>query len=495
MQTPANDHKVPVAARHRLRATFLGDEAIARVHEATLRVLEGVGVQVDSTAVRRRLGEAGATLDGERVRLPRDLVERGLAYRQPTLVLASRRDGADLVLDGLGSWLSVDGCASEVLDPGAEMSRPSTLADVESLTRLADGLPGIGFVWQPVAARDVPVATKPLHELRAQLGATTKHITMMTAVTPRAAEGVAQIARMVAGGDAALRARPPISSFQCSLSPLAYEGEALEAAVVLAQAGIPSGFVVMPITCATAPSTAFGTLVTANAEVLAGIVMLRALVPEAPTFYGACPTVMDLMTGAAACGGPEDFLFQMAGAELARHYGLPAMIGTFATGSRRSDWQAGLENGLSGMASLLSGAELLTGAGLLEAARVASAEQMVLDAEAFGLLAAMTGGVVHDGVVNEPVESIVELLADVGPRGHFLDRDHTLEHMTQIWRPRTFHREDVESWKAAGRPGPRERAREVAEEILAGPYEPYLSPALDAEIGELIDAQERPALS
>lgn len=493
MQQSANQEGPPVAARHGLHATFLDASSIERIHEATLRVLERVGIELDSPGLCDRLSAAGASVQGGRVRLPRDLVARALAVPQAPLILAGRAGDRDLLLDGSRSWLSVDGCASEILDPGAQESRPSTLADIASLTRLADALPEIGFVWQPVAARDVPVPTKPLHELRAQLGATTKHITMMTAVTPQAAEGVVEIARMVAGGDATLRARPPISSFQCSLSPLAYEGQALEAAVILARAGIPSGFVVMPITCATAPATAFGTLVTANAEVLAGIVMLRALVPEAPTFYGACPTVMDLMTGAAACGGPEDFLFQMAGAEMARHYRLPAMIGTFATGSRRSDWQAGLENGLSGIASLLSGAELLTGAGLLEAARVCSPEQLVLDAEAFGLMAAMTGGPAHDGVAAEPIDAIVELLGDVGPRGHFLDRDHTLEHMAEIWRPRNFHREDVESWKAAGRPGPRERARALVEEILAEPATSKLSPELDAELARLIESFQRQA--
>ena len=190
-------------------------------------------------------------------------------------------------------------------------------------------------------------------------------------VTPRMAEGVVEIARVVGGGREALRRRPVISAFQCSLSPLAYEEGALEAAKIYAEAGIPCGFVVMPISCATAPATAGGLLVQSNAEVLAGIVAQQLLVPGAATFYGSCATAMDLRSGAAACGGPEDLLLQMASAQLARRYGVPSIIGTFATGAKVADWQAGLENGLSAMSSCLAGADLLCGAGLLFGARVA----------------------------------------------------------------------------------------------------------------------------
>ena len=65
------------------------------------------------------------------------------------------------------------------------------------------------------------------------------------------AKGVVEIARVVAGGAEELRRRPILSAFQCSLSPLSYEEGALEAARVYAEAGVPCGFVVMPISCAT----------------------------------------------------------------------------------------------------------------------------------------------------------------------------------------------------------------------------------------------------
>ncbi len=98
----------------------------------------------------------------------------------------------------------------------------------------------------------------------------------------------------------------------------------------------------------------------------------------------------------STCGGPEDLLYQAAFAQLARHYRLPVSVGTFAPGAKSPDWQAGLENGLSGLVSLLAGADMLSGAGLLYAARVFALEEMVLDAEIFGLVRHLAGGITVD---------------------------------------------------------------------------------------------------
>ncbi len=218
-----------------------------------------------------------------------------------------------------------------------------------------------------------------------------------------------------------------------------------------------------------------GTLLISNAEVIAGVVAQQLLAPGARTFYGSCATTMDLRTGAATCGGPEDLLYQMASAQLARSYGLKSIVGSFATGSKTSDWQAGTENGLSAMCSAISGVDLFSGAGLLYAARVFSPLQMLLDCELFDLIARITEGfdADEDTLATEVIDS-------VGPGGHFLDQDHTLAHMRELWRSSYFSRESWEDWRAAGKPEPRDRARARAEEILAT-HEPHPLPGGAAE--------------
>ncbi len=148
----------------------------------------------------------------------------------------------------------------------------------------------------------------------------------------------------------------------------------------------------MAIGCATAPATPAGVLVQSNAEVLAGVTIVETLAPGAPTFYGACSTTMDLRIGPRR--------LRRARRTSSTRRPSPSWPGTTGCrrasarsprGRSRSDWQAGLENGLSGLVSLLAGADMLSGAGLLYAARVFALEEMVLDAEVFGLLRHLAG--------------------------------------------------------------------------------------------------------
>src|SRR5581483_1654051 len=461
---------------------------LERIHWATLQVLARVGVEVRSERVLARLGAAGAVSDPGvgRVRFPPALVEAALAEPPRTLVLAARDPARDLRLDGRHGYLALDGCAAELVDLETGERRPSTAADLARITLVADALPQIGVLWQAVAARDRPVETQPLHELHAQLGSSTKHVQLMTAVRPEQARSAIEIARIVAGGDRELRERPILSAFQCSLSPLTYDGDALESAAVYASAGVPCGFVAMPIACATAPATPAAALVVSNAEVVAGEVALQLLNPGAPTFYGACGTVMDLRSGAAACGGPEDPYFQLASAQLARHYGLPSSIGTFATGAKGSDWQAGVEGGLSVMSSWLAGADLLCGAGLLHGARVHSTVEMLLDAELFDLACGLS-----DRMRADEEDLATQAILEVGPGGHFLAHPHTRRHMRRRWRSSLFGRETWEEWESSGRPGATDRARERVRQILAEHRPPALPETLDRRIREAIAAHGR----
>jgi trimethylamine:corrinoid methyltransferase-like protein len=443
---------------------ILPEEAVAAIKGATVEVLERTGIEVRSKDLLRRLGAAGAVIDEDagRARFPREVQDGALATVPADLPLFAREPGLDLVLDGTHGYLGVDGNAAEVVDLDTDQRRASNKADVAAGTLIGDALPQIGYIWQPAVSREMPVPSEPLHNLEANLNNTGKHIVMMTAVTPEQAEASAEMAAVAMGGEQALKDRPILSAFQCSVSPLVYDGGPLAAAVEFAHAGVPSGFMVMPILGATAPITRAGTMVVNNAEVVGGVIAHQLLAPGARTYYASAVTTMDLWSGAANCGGPEDLVFQMANAQLARAYGLRSMVGTFATGSKTSDWQGGVENGLSGFASWISGVDMASGAGLLYAARVFSAAQLVLDAEVWDLICSTS-----EGIRGWDAESLaVDIIDAVQPGGHFLDQDHTLTHMREVWQSKMFDRGNWEDWEARGRPVSKAKAVERAKEIL-----------------------------
>ncbi len=468
---------------------LMSERDVDTIHRKTLDVLEGVGIVVGSERVMKALADEGARVDfGQgRVWFPPDLIETKVALAPRTFTLAGRDPRFDIDIDGRHGYLSTDGCGSEFVDTRTGERRRSTKSDLETITRLADALPEIGFHWQPVSANDMPAASRPLHEIHAQFPNTGKHIQQMTVIDPVLARGAVEMATVVAGSSQALRRRPLMSNFQCSISPLAWHEGPLEAMLVFAEAGLPTGICSMPLSAATAPATVAGLIVTANAEILAGIAMLETIVPGAPTFYISYATSMDMNSGALNLAwGPEDIFAEMACSQMAHFYGLPAAVGTFGTGAKAPDWQAGVQNALSGITSFLLPGDMLTSAGSLYGDRVYSLESLMLDAEIFNYLCRL-----WDGFDIGDETTGVEVIEAVGPEGHFLAAPHTLAHMRDAWQTRFFDRGSWEDWAAAGRPTPADSAREAALRILEVHEPAPLDDDVNTELLSIVDAYER----
>jgi trimethylamine--corrinoid protein Co-methyltransferase len=443
----------------------LGPDEVRALHDASLRVLSETGVTMPLPPEQQdRARDLGLLVEPEtqRVRFPPALVARALALAPTRYTLCARNPQHDVVIGAGRSHLSLDGNAVQIIDLDTGELRSSSRADLESAVRVADALDSISILCPALSAADCAPRMQPIVETAALLTGSSKHAQAMTVVDPASAEAAVQIAAEIAGGRDALRQRPILSGFQCSISPLSYDAGSLQAAFVFAAAGVPTGFVNMAIACGTAPATLAGSAVLTNAELLAGIALLQLFYPGAPTFYGSCNTVMELRRGGVTGGGPDDALLQAACVEMARFYGLPSCVGTFATGAKGPDWQAGVENALSGAVSVLAGADIVYGAGLLRAAKVFSFEQLLMDCEIFDMLRCMAAGIPVD---HERLA--VEVIDAVGPGGHFMEQNHTVEHMREIWQPALLDRMPLEAWKKAGRPTALDRARERARQILA----------------------------
>jgi trimethylamine--corrinoid protein Co-methyltransferase len=465
----------------------ISTEEADRIHTATLDVLERVGLHVASDPVLGALAERGAVVDAgsQRVRFPPEMVERAVAAAPREFLMAARDPDADVVVNGTRGHLSLDGSAAEVVDLELGVRRPPTCDDLVKLTRLADAVAEVSYLWPCVAVTDVPAELQSVHQTKIQLVNASKHVTAMTTFSARDARAAIEMARIVAGSDEALRARPILSSFQCSISPLAYDGGPIEAAIEFAEAGLPCGFVAMAVGTATAPTTLAGHLVSVNAELLGGITILETIVPGAPTYYGPYQAFMDLYSGSLELAwGPEDVLFRLAAAQLARRYDLPMNTMSFATGAKTQDWQAGAQHALSLMGTLAAGGavDLVSATGTVYGSRVMTFENILLDAELWDIACRML-----EGFTVDEEQLAVEAIEAVGPGGHFLAAPHTLTHMRERWMARAFGRETWEEWELQGKPEPKDRARERAKEILRT-HEPLpLAEGLEAELSEVVE--------
>jgi trimethylamine--corrinoid protein Co-methyltransferase len=234
----------------------------------------------------------------------------------------------------------------------------------------------------------------------------------------------------------------------------------------------------------TGPATLAGNLAVGNAEVISGLALIQLAFPGAPVYYSAAQTVMDLRTGGYTGGGPEDFLFGAAGNVLADFYNVPLSMGSFATGAKVPDWQAGVENSFATFMSCISMSDMLLGVGLLHGSRVWSFEEMLMDCEIFDIIYHMMKGIVVD---DETLA--LDTVRAVGPGGNFLANKHTKKHLHELWVPRYMDRRPYDVWDEK-QDGARDWARERAKQILATHRPDPLDPKKVAELKRIASSLE-----
>ncbi len=470
----------------RLSLNIISPEDVRRIHTASLDMIESVGVRFPSEKALDIWAAHGATVNRDTmiVRVPGHVIEQALHKAPPVYTLAARDPAQDLPLDGNHVYVATDGCGVEMIDINTNKRRRSRLQDVADIARVADALEEVAYHWVPVSAQDCPPETRGVHELRAIWENSTKHLQTESIYSAREAQAAVEMAAMIAGGREALRKRPVLSLLECTTPPLGQDGGSVEAALIAAEAGVPVGFMTMTSSVSTAPATLAGNLAVGNAEVISALALIQLAYPGAPVYYSAAQTVMDLRTGGYTGGGPEDFIFGAASNVLADFYSVPLAMGSFATGAKEPDWQAGVENSLATFMACIVMSDMLLGVGLLHGSRVWSFEQMLLDCEIYDIIYHMLKGV----VVNDETLALDAVRA-VGPGGNFLAQKHTKKHLRDLWVPRYMDRRPFDVWEEK-RDGARDWAREKAKQILATHRPDPLDPKISAELGKIAASLE-----
>ena len=471
----------------RLKLDILTPDDVQRLHEATLQIIEKTGLRFPSKRALAIWGKHGAQVDHDTmvVKAPRELIEEAIKLCPPDYTLAARDQKQDLPLDGNHVYIGTDGCGVQIIDLNSGELRTTRLSDVADIARIADATEEVAFNWVPVSAQDKPAESRGLHELKAVWENSTKHVQTESIYNEAEAHAAVEMATLVAGSTEALRQRPPLSIMQCTAPPLGHDGGSLDAALIVAAAGIPVGFMTMTSCLTTAPATLAGNLAVGNAEVISAAALIQLAHPGAPFFYAAAQTASDLRTGAYTGGGPEDFLFGAATNVLSDFYKMPLSMGSFATGAKQPNWQAGIENSLSTFMACVSMSDMLLGVGLLHGSRIWSYEQMLMDCEIYDIVYNMMKGIVVD---DETLA--LETVHNVGPHGNFLAQKHTRKHMRELWTPKYLDRRPYEVWLEKGDNAP-DWARAKATEIYTNHQPEPLDPKISQEFSRIIASVEK----
>jgi len=462
--------------------SILSSEEIEAVYQATLRILSEVGVTLTHAKARDVLTGEGASINGERVLLPPDLVEDCLT-RCPHQVTLRGQGGVVKTLGDGSLNLHNLGGARDIYDPGTGEHRFATVQDLRDATRLLDALENCTTITPFFTPQDVPGALMSLAMYRHALPCTTKPLQGPGVQYAAEARYAVKMAEVIG------EPREVLSLSLSPVSPLNLPEHEAEAVMEIARQGIPFGPLPCPTAGTTAPFSIAGALAQQNAEVLIALVLAELVNPGLPIIYCGRLAMMEPRTGISVWGGVELGLASAGTVQIGHRYGLPVNVYGFSTNAHTLDIQNGFERALNAAIPALAGADELSGIGEMEAGVMGSFAQMVADNELAGSIRRLRRGFAAD----EDSLAVEVIAAAMNGTHNFLGQKHTSRYLKsgEVLLTRLAERGTWEMWDNGGRKGMAERAQAEAGRILREHVVSPLEAAQEKELDALMAAAER----
>ena len=463
----------------------LNDEGLEMIHQASLHILEDTGIEfrdVESLAIWR---DKGADVQGERVRIPRQLLV-DLVAQTPSMIKMHARNPERTVEIGNDRMVFAPTYGSPFVRMFDNERRYGTIDDLAMFHKLAHSMPAIHNVGSVTCEpTDKSVAKRHLHITASAIRNSDKPF-MGPVTAPERAQDAIDMAGLVFGQEFVRENCVMTSILNCN-SPLVWDETMLGAIKVYARHN--QSCIMAPFTMAGAntPASVVATVASLNAEALAGLAFAQAVNPGCPMLYGNFLATVSMKSGAPMTGNSECALMNFMIGQLARKYDVPWRSSGMITGAKTMDAQAGYESAFNMMPILLAGANyVMHTAGWSEAGLTANISKFMLDAEQMQMIYKLGQGLKFDDF-SEALETVRE----VGPGGHFLGTDHTQAHFQDaFFMSDLSDNNSFEQWVADGSKDMYQRGVEAAKATLDGYQQPALDPTIDEAIESFIIKRE-----
>ena len=465
----------------------LDTEALELIEHNADTVLEEIGIEFrDFPRALELFKDAGADVDGERVRFPRGMCRSLVRATAPREYMQHARNPRRSTIIGGDRTVMVPAYGSPFVLDLDRGRRYASIEDFRNFVKLAYMSPGLhhsgGTICEPV---DVPVNKRHFDMVYSHIKYTDKPF-MGSVTHPERAEDTVAMARLLFGEDFLVH-KTVLTSLINANSPLTFDATMLGAATVYAennQATVISPFL---LAGAMSPVTVAGTLTQILAEALAGMAYIQLVRPGAPVVFGSFAAAVSMQSGAPTFGTPEPSLVLYGAGQLARRLGVPFRSGGGLCASKIPDAQAAFESANTLQTAALGGVNfMLHAAGWLEGGLAMGYEKFILDVDQANMI-----GVLLKGVDLSENGQALDALREVGPGSHFLGAAHTRANFeTAFYRSNVADNNSFEQWQLDGSPDAARRANGIWKQMLREYEAPPLDPAIDEALVEFIDRRK-----
>ena len=463
----------------------LTEAQCSQVAETTYRILANTGCVIHSAEAREILQKAGATVEGELVKIPVSLTKWAVEKAPSVVTLYDRFGEPAMVLEPGSVYFGPAITITQIADLDTGKRRASVKQDCANAATLMDAMENVSWVSPLVAASDTNAAITDIAETHAILSKTRKPI-MYWAQNVRNLEYQFEMFEAVAGGAEALREKPFTINLVCPMDPLTHTEEGMSQLIYLAKHNAPAVYIAGIGLGLSGPITIAGTVALGMADTLAGLVVAQLVQPGTPFVVSKFTDNVDMRTMGITHSNPEMLVANCATADVCRYMGLPFCSNFGGTDCGTFDQVASFDKSIQMYTSLLSGTNMNFALGAYESGAYAKLADIVYGNEIISFLRVLTGG----AEVNE--ETLAEdVIDEVGPGGVFFSEEHTLDHIHDQWEADLLKPRTGAQVEASGGLGVEEILNRRVKDILEkGPQYP-LDQDIAAKLDEIMTRAEK----
>ncbi|MTI44430.1 trimethylamine--corrinoid protein Co-methyltransferase [Roseibium hamelinense] len=483
----APDHTMlPGLSRNLPLCEPLDEEQVRKLDDASMAILEDVGIVFRDEIALEDWRKAGAKVNGERVYLDRGLV-RELIKTIPSSFTYHARNPAKNVSLGGNHSIFVPMTGAPFICDLDNVRRNPTLDDLATFHKLSHMLPALhSSAHHIVEPYDHPISHRHLRITYSSMKHSDKTFMGMT-TSPKNAEDVMEMCAILFGED--YLEDHPVTTGNCNgNSPLVWDETMLGAMRAFSKRNQPVLCSPFVLGGANTPASVVPAVAQLNAEALSALAYTQVIRTGAPAIYGHYLSTVSMRSGAPMAGTPEISLMNFMIGQLARFYNIPWRTSGSLGGAKTFDAQAGYESAATLSAVIHAGANYIWhAAGWNEAGMHCSIAKFIVDAEQCAMVYRMAEGPRWDDF-----DEGLAAVRDVGPGGHYLGHPHTQENFQRaFFMPEMFDNNSIEQWKAEGGTEITERALAQAHKLLSEYQEPKLDEVKNEALLDYIARRER----
>jgi len=475
-----------------IQRPIVSSVTVSKIHSLSLRILDEIGIPIQSERAIEILDTAGCKIDrkGNRVFIPSDIVTKALKVVPPRFSLYDR-SGTNGITIGNDNVSFMSGAAAIRVKDLNGIYRNPTLKDLSDMTRIQDSLENIDVVHELVEPEDAQPAVMRI-EMAATLLKNTGKPCAFVVNGPEDVEDMYRMGVAIRGSEKWLLEKPLFSIHDISAeATLGIVNDQCDALIRCAELGIPTGLASYPIMGATGPVTLDGSLALANANVLCGLTIAQAVNPGTPFLYMIMAGSMEMRNAEMVTAAPEINAYYIAGKCLADHYRLPSHC-IVSADSKATDIQLALEKYTALLFAVFTGINLIHGSVCQsDSMNGAHYEQILIDNELIGMLKRTIDIIGQEKSARWYEEVFEDIRKSLSSDMYFLDSDMTLrEFKNCLWESDLLIRKNFDTWKEGGMQSILDNSIKMTQDIL----ESYESKPLDVSVHSEIEGIVKHAL-